>query len=163
MNLDTAASITYPADRLTSLERVLAVLQHREPDRVPHFEWVIDKGVIAALTNGGSYWDLVEFLDIDAVMVAPAYRKQTIEAGLVLDEWASVRTIGHDDYALVVEDRVPIKSEADLAHWQVPDPDDTRGSIPSYTASWWRRSTATAATRWRRDDTVEGERLKVKG
>jgi uroporphyrinogen decarboxylase len=124
MNLQTAASITHSTDRFTSLERVLAVLQHREPDRVPHFEWVIDKGVIAALTNGGSYWDLVEALDIDAVMVAPAYRKQTIEDSLVLDEWSSVRTIGHDDYALVVEDRVPIKSEADLALWQVPDPDD---------------------------------------
>ena len=63
-------------------------------------------------------------LDIDAVMVAPAYRKQALGDGLVLDEWGSVRTIGHDDYALVVEDRVPIKSEADLARWQAPDPDD---------------------------------------
>jgi len=122
--METAAQITHPADGMTSLDRVLAVLRHREPDRVPHFEWVIDKGVIAALTGGGSYWDLVELLDIDAVMVGPAYRKQAIEGGLVLDEWNSVRTIGHDDYALVVEDRVPIKSEADLAHWQAPDPDD---------------------------------------
>ena len=124
MQTETAAPITHPASGMTSLERVMAVLKHREPDRVPHFEWVIDKGVIDALTRGGSYWDLVELLDIDAVMVAPAYRKQPLGDGLVLDEWGSVRTIGHDDYALVVEDRVPLKSEADLAHWQAPDPDD---------------------------------------
>jgi uroporphyrinogen decarboxylase len=124
MHAVTAASTARTAERMTSLERVLAVIQHHEPDRVPHFEWVIDKGVIAALTGGGTYGDLVERLDIDGVLVGPAYRKQTIEGGLILDEWQSVRTIGQDDYALVLEDRVPIKSEADLARWQVPDPDD---------------------------------------
>ena len=54
MQTETAAPIAHPAGGMTSLERVMAVLQHREPDRVPHFEWVIDKGVIAALTAGGA-------------------------------------------------------------------------------------------------------------
>src|SRR5512135_3361214 len=89
------------ASGMTPLERVMAVLRHQEPDRVPHFEWVMDKGVIAALTAGGSYWDLIDQLDVDGVMVAPAYRKQAIEGGLILDEWGSVRTIAHDDYAMV--------------------------------------------------------------
>src|SRR5512137_3071677 len=109
MPLKTSGSRTRLAGEMSSLERVLAVLGHREPDRVPHFEWVIDKSVIAALTGGGTYWDLVERLDIDGVMVGPVYRKQAIEGGLILDEWNSVRTVGQDDYALVVEDRVPIK------------------------------------------------------
>lgn len=39
---------------MSSLERVLAVLRHEEPDRVRHFEWVHDVCVIEAMTNGGS-------------------------------------------------------------------------------------------------------------
>lgn len=130
MYSETVTATAYTSVQMTSLERVLAVLQHREPDRVPHFEWVIERGVITALTGGGTYWDLVELFDIDAVIVAPAYRKQTIEGGLVLDEWNSVRTIGHDDYALVVEDRVPVKDEASLAAWRAPDPNDPFRYVP---------------------------------
>ena len=112
------------AGQMTPKERVMAVLRREEPDRVPHFEWVIDRGVTDVLTGGGNYWDLVELLDIDGVMVGPAYRKQTIEGDLVLDEWNSVRRIGHDDYAMVIEDRAPVQSEADLDRWKVPDPQD---------------------------------------
>ena len=55
----------------TSLERVLAVLRHQEPDRVPHFEWVQDVSVIQAMTRGGTYFDLIEQYDIDGVMTGP--------------------------------------------------------------------------------------------
>jgi len=110
--------------QMSPRERVMAVLRREEPDRVPHFEWVVAKEVFRPLTQGGDYYDLVELQDHDAVMVGPAYRKQTIEDGMLLDEWGSVRVMGHDDYALPIEERAPIKSEEDLAKWQVPDPDD---------------------------------------
>jgi len=109
---------------MSPLERVMTVLRREEPDRVPHFEWVIAKNVIEALTKGGDYYDLVEMLDLDGVMVGPAYRKQKIEGGMLLDEWGSVRMVGHDDYALPIEKRAPVKSEEDLERWQVPDPAD---------------------------------------
>ena len=36
-------------------ERVIAALHHREPDRVPTFEWDIDSGLIRRMTRGGTY------------------------------------------------------------------------------------------------------------
>ncbi len=110
---------------MTSLERVLAALRHQEPDRVPHFEWVHDVDLIKKMTGGGDYYDLIEQYDIDGVMVAPAYRKQTLgEPDLLADEWGAVRRIGKDNYAMPVDDQAPIQSLADLATWQPPDPDD---------------------------------------
>jgi len=109
---------------LSSLDRVLAVLRHTEPDRVPHFEWVHDAGVITAMTKGGSYHDLIDQYDIDGVMVAPEYRKRRLGDGLFIDEWGAVRRIGQDNYAMPVDDQAPIKSAADLERWQAPDPAD---------------------------------------
>ncbi len=110
---------------MTSLERVLAAVRHQEPDRVPHFEWVHDVDVIKKMTGGGDYFDLIEQFDIDGVMVAPAYRKQTLgEPDLLADEWGAVRRIGKDNYAMPVDDQAPIQTLADLEAWQPPDPDD---------------------------------------
>jgi hypothetical protein len=55
---------------------------------------VHDRGLISALTNGGDYFDLVELPDIDGVAASPAYRKQSIEGGMLRDEWGAVRVIG---------------------------------------------------------------------
>ena len=109
---------------LSSLERVLAVLRHQEPDRVPHFEWVHDVGVIKAMTNGGSYHDLIDQYNIDGLMVAPEYRKRKLGDGIFIDEWGAVRRIGQDNYGMPMDDQAPIKSAADLEKWQAPDPHD---------------------------------------
>ena len=123
MNSAPLPSVSTPGV-MTSLERVLTVLRREEPDRVPHFEWVHDPGVTAALTGGGTYWDLIDRLDIDAVMVAPGYRKQPLGDGALLDEWGITRIVAPDGYAMVVEDRTPIRDEASFAAWRPPDPDD---------------------------------------
>ena len=39
---------------LTSVERVLLVLRNEEPDRIPHFEWIIDHHVREAIIPGCS-------------------------------------------------------------------------------------------------------------
>ena len=109
---------------MTSLERVLAVLRHQEPDRVPHFEWVQDVSVIQAMTGGATYFDLIEQYDIDGVMTGPEYRKKSLGDGIFVDEWGAVRRIGQDNYAMPVDDQAPIKSLKDLESWQPPDPDD---------------------------------------
>lgn len=106
------------------VERVLAVLRHEEPDRVPHFEWVHDVDLIRTMTKGGDYFDLVELLDIDGVVTGPAYRKKNLEADLLVDEWGAMRRIGKDNYAMPVDDQAPIKTLADLEKWTAPDPDD---------------------------------------
>jgi uroporphyrinogen decarboxylase len=106
------------------VERVLAVLRHEEPDRVPHFEWVHDLDLIKTMTGDGDYFDLVELLDIDGVMTGPVYRKQSLGDELFVDEWGAVRRIGKDNYAMPVDDRAPIKSLADLEKWTPPTVDD---------------------------------------
>ncbi|MFW6098159.1 MAG: cobalamin-dependent protein [Chloroflexota bacterium] len=106
------------------LERVLAVLNHEQPDRVPHFEWVHDEDLIKTMTGGGTYWDLVELLDIDGVMVKPAYRKKDLGGGELVDEWGARRRIGKDNYAMPVDDEAPVKTLADLEKWNAPDPDE---------------------------------------
>ena len=45
---------------MTSQERVLAVIQRQEPDRVPTFEWDIDPDLIVNMTGGGTYEDFIE-------------------------------------------------------------------------------------------------------
>ncbi|MCO6449877.1 MAG: cobalamin-dependent protein [Caldilineales bacterium] len=109
---------------MSSLERVLAVLNHEEPDRVPHFEWVHDVDLIKTMTKGGDYWDLIELLDIDGVMVAPKYRKKDLGGNRLADEWGAVREIGKDNYAMPVDAQAPIKTLKDLETWQAPEPDD---------------------------------------
>jgi hypothetical protein len=37
---------------MNSEERILCVLQRKQPDRVPVFEWLIDKKVINGITPG---------------------------------------------------------------------------------------------------------------
>ena len=114
----------YPAKLpMKPVERVLAVLRHEEPDRVPHFEWVHDLDLIKTMTKGGDYFGLVELLDLDGVMTKPIYRKEPIGEGLWADEWGAVRRIGKDNYAMPVDDQAPIQSMADLEKWQPPDAD----------------------------------------
>lgn len=106
------------------LERVLSVLQRQEPDRVPHFEWVHYGGLVRKLTQGGTYFDLVEQFDLDGVMVNAVYRKTPLDAGIFRDEWGVVRQIGHDDYGMADDSRAPLRTADDVGRWQVPDPSE---------------------------------------
>lgn len=109
-------------DNMTSRERVLAVLRLEEPDRVPTFEWDIDPGLVVQMTGGGSYEDFVEQFDLDAVMCGPDYAKKSIGDGYWLDEWGVTRAVGHEAYAMPVDEHSPIRNWADLENWQPPDP-----------------------------------------
>lgn len=111
-------------NNMKPLERVLAVLRLEEPDRVPHFEWEHHSRTVHALTGGGDYFDLIEQLDIDAVMVAPQYRFEEIGGDLIRDEWGAVRRCSEEGGAIVVDDRAIIKTSDDLEQWEPPDPDD---------------------------------------
>ncbi len=107
---------------MNSQERVLTVIQRREPDRIPTFEWDIDPGLVSRMTNGGNYEDFVEKFDLDAVMCGPTYRKTHIGDGMILDEWGVTRLVGHEAYAMPVDAKAPIKDMADLETWHPPDP-----------------------------------------
>ncbi|KAA3654999.1 MAG: hypothetical protein DWQ04_33885 [Chloroflexi bacterium] len=107
---------------MTSRERVLAAIQRQEPDRIPTFEWDIDPGLINSMTGGGSYEDFIEKFDLDAVMCGPDYIKKPLDNGYLLDEWGVTRSIGHEAYAMAMDEFSPIKTMADLEKWEPPDP-----------------------------------------
>jgi uroporphyrinogen decarboxylase len=106
------------------VERVLAVLRLEEPDRVPHFEWEHHPKIVKALTHDGDYFDLIEELDIDAVMVAPKYRFEELGNSLIRDEWGAIRQQSEEGGAIVVDDMPRIRNIEDLEAWQTPDPED---------------------------------------
>jgi uroporphyrinogen decarboxylase len=103
-------------------ERVLAVVEHQLPDRVPHFEFSHSKRTLKALTHSGTYEELVEVFDLDAVVCAPNYQRINIGNDLIRDEWGVVRQKGLEEYAVPVEQHAPIKTMQDLENWIPPDP-----------------------------------------
>jgi len=64
---------------MTSEERVLRVLQRKEPDRVPHFEWAVDHRVREALCPGcKSHTDFAVQMGHDAILVDPIIRRKEL-------------------------------------------------------------------------------------
>jgi uroporphyrinogen decarboxylase len=106
---------------MTGEERVLRVLQRKEPDRVPHFEWSIDKKVRAALAP--ECRTLNEFavrMGIDAVLADPDYRKEPAGPGKWRSEWGYVLQESQEEHGVEVES--PIQTMQDFERYTPPDP-----------------------------------------
>jgi uroporphyrinogen decarboxylase len=106
---------------LKSVERIMRVLRREEPDRVPHFEWLVDRRVRDALCPGCH--DYIEFavrVGHDAIIVDPAFRKEPAGPGRWRSEWGYVTQDTPEEHGIEVE--CPIKSMADFERWQPPDP-----------------------------------------
>ena len=52
---------------MNGLERMGKALKCEEPDRVPHFEFLVDKKVRDAIKPGLSIEDFYEYMDLDAI------------------------------------------------------------------------------------------------
>lgn len=107
---------------MTSLERVITSLKRSEPDRVPTFEWDIDKGVIQALCPGASHFEFVDNMDLDAVVVSPNYQMEKIGENLYRDEWGVVRRVGYEAYPIPMEEKAPICNQKDFKRYIPPNP-----------------------------------------
>jgi len=107
---------------MTSYERVLAVINKKEPDRVPHFEWFVDTPIVKSLTRGGTYEDLVELLDIDAVVAGADYDRRDIGSNLIVDEWGITKAQGLMEHRIPIDEKAPIKTMRDFKNWVPPDP-----------------------------------------
>ena len=106
---------------LTSEERVLRVLRRQEPDRVPHFEWLVDRKVRAALCPAcKSSNEFAVRMGHDAVLADPDFRKETVGPGRWLSEWGYVSQDTPEEHGIEVES--PIKTQADLDRYIPPDP-----------------------------------------
>jgi len=108
-----------------SHERVLAVFQGEEPDRVPLFELLIDPAVIEALLPGADYPDFVEAMDIDVVVTntpSKLYEEKVLDAEqrIVVNEWGITRQYGAQIVSMPLDG--PIKKPEDLEAYKPPDP-----------------------------------------
>ncbi len=105
---------------LTSEERVLRVLQRQEPDRVPHFEWSVDRKVRAALCpEAKTYNEFAARIGHDAILADPDFRKQAVGPGRWLSEWGYVTQDTPEEHGIEVES--PIKTEEDFDRYAPPD------------------------------------------
>lgn len=106
-------------------ERIIAALQIKEPDRVPHFEIGFDREVKRKINS--SNYRVADYFDWDAVLVddraIPGYRQETFGAHgeYFRDQWGVTRKLTTELIAYPVEPA--IKTESDLWKWRPPDPD----------------------------------------
>src|SRR5512134_2270014 len=106
---------------LTSTERVMLALHRQEPDRVPHFEWLVDRRVREALCPGSKgHHDFAVQIGHDAVIVDPIFRKERISENRWLSEWGYVTQDTEEEHGIEVES--PIKTMADFERFTPPNP-----------------------------------------
>jgi uroporphyrinogen decarboxylase len=89
---------------MTSRERIIAVLERREPDRLPTFEWKISQPVIDGFVPGGDVFDFIQEAEHDAVCCSPSYEKiEIIDEDTFVDEFHITRHLtGPDRYPVSV-------------------------------------------------------------
>jgi uroporphyrinogen decarboxylase len=106
---------------MTSEERVLRALRRQEPDRVPHFEWLVDRRVREVLCPGcTSHNDFAVKMGHDAVLVDPNFKKERVGTNRWHSEWGYVTQDTPEEHGIEVES--PIKTMADFERYTPPDP-----------------------------------------
>ena len=138
---------------MNSYERVVAALEHRQPDRVPYVESVIDEHLMQALLPGCDYFQFNEWLGMDSVgQNRSSWSRDNVEyidkeKGLFRDKWGVIRAFGPESTPAPVEG--PIKRPEDLKTYTPPDPnaDDVLGAIPQIVARYKGKKAITALCR----------------
>jgi uroporphyrinogen decarboxylase len=97
------------------------VLRREEPDRVPHFERLIDKKVREALCPGcRDHNEFAVRMGHDAVLVGPDFRKEEVAPGRWRSEWGYVTQRTTEEHGIEVES--PIRTMDDFERYTPPDP-----------------------------------------
>ena len=113
-------------NEMTGVKRVFKALKLQEPDRVPHFESGFSSKVRESILPGGSYYDLVEHFDWDAVVTddrwLPGYRRETLDSSRFINQWGTIVHMTSEMIPHPVE--AAIKSEKERNNWTPPDPDE---------------------------------------
>lgn len=110
-------------EEISATERVMLALRREEPDRVPHFEWLVNPKVRAALAPGcKTHNEFAERMGHDAILVGPHYEKQRVGPDRWLSEWGFTFEYGLEEHGVEIEALSPIKSIADFKAYSPPDP-----------------------------------------
>ncbi|MCH8864981.1 MAG: hypothetical protein IIB13_06445 [Chloroflexi bacterium] len=112
---------------MNGLERLKRVLRREEPDRVPHFEFMVHEKVRNAIKPGLSLEDFYEFMDADGIGVgdksaAKCYTVVDEAKRIYRDQWGALVKFSEEAAGIPFEP--VIKSESDWENYVVPDPDE---------------------------------------
>jgi len=105
---------------MTSLERVTAVLRREEPDRIPHFEWILDRHVREAVLPGCSMEEFTLRMGLDAILTAPDIGRERVGENRWRTEYGVIVEKGEEEHVYSIEG--PIKTIDDLRNYEPPDP-----------------------------------------
>jgi len=104
---------------LNSEERVIRTLRREEVDRVPSFEWMIDKKVMNAIKPDRTYDEFIYEMDLDAFVVYLDYEREEIKPGVFRDEWGNIVKATDEEHTIA---EGCIKTLDDLKGYEPPDP-----------------------------------------
>ena len=105
---------------MNSEERIIKTLLHEETDRVPIFEWIIDKKVLEVISPGKTIDEFVYLMDLDAICVDLDYKEVEIESGTYRDEWGIIKKYNLEEHSYPMSG--PINNLNDLKKYEPPDP-----------------------------------------
>ena len=106
--------------QMSCAERVMTVLRNEEPDRIPHFEWIIDRKVREAICPGCSMEEFTVRMGLDAILTGPDFKKEPAGPNRTRNEWGVVTEKTGEEHGFPIEG--PIHSLDDLRSYEPPDP-----------------------------------------
>lgn len=104
---------------MTSQERVMTVLKGGTPDRIPHFEWIIDQNVREVICPGCSMEEFTVRMGLDAMLTSPDYITEQLSPNTYRNEWGCVMEKGQEQHSTTLEG--PIQSLDDFKNYSAPD------------------------------------------
>ncbi|MCD6392575.1 MAG: hypothetical protein J7M40_03615, partial [Planctomycetes bacterium] len=105
---------------MTSAERVMCVLRRQQPDRIPHFEWIIDKQVREAICPGCTMEEFSVRMGLDAILTGADFAKEEISPGKFRNEWGMISEDTGQEHSFPLGG--PISTFDDLKKYEPPDP-----------------------------------------
>ncbi|MFO7946010.1 MAG: uroporphyrinogen decarboxylase family protein [Armatimonadota bacterium] len=113
---------------MNSVERVMAALDNKQPDRVPIMELTIDPKVIEALYPGDDIFDFVEDMELDVVpfgITTDDRPKEWVdpENRIFRDRWGGLQRMTTEVLPIMCEPP-RIETDRDLAEYEPPDGND---------------------------------------
>ncbi len=129
-------------NQMNSAERINAVLQLKEPDRIPTFEWSINEKTRHGLFPGSSDFDFAEKAELDGIVVYADYKKEPVGNNSFKNEWGITYALTEEDYPTCIES--PIKEPGQIAELKIPDP----------RASWRFKSLKEAVKRFKGEKAI---------
>jgi uroporphyrinogen decarboxylase len=105
---------------MTSAERVITALRNEEPDRVPHFEWILDRHVREPILPGCNMEEFTLRMGLDAILTQPDFRREEISETQFRNEYGIVYEKTEEEHVVAMEG--PIATLEDLHNYEPPDP-----------------------------------------